>query len=83
MSANISIEVRLFATLRELLPPENRGFKIFQVPENSTIDFLLDMVGIEDKITLILMINGRREKDYNKVLKGGERVAMFPPVGGG
>jgi molybdopterin converting factor small subunit len=83
MSANINIEVRLFATLRELLPPETRGLKAFQIPSDSTIDSLLDMVGIEDKITLILMINGRREKNFNKVLIEGDRVAMFPPVGGG
>ena len=83
MAADIKVEVRLFATLRELFPLETIGVKDVCLPADSTIDCLLDAVGIKDKINLILMVNGRREKDFNKVLAEGDRVALFPPVGGG
>ena len=83
MGGQITIEVRLFATLRELFPSEWRGVKAVELPETSSIHTLLDKIGVEDKITLILMVNGRRVKDFSLNLVEGDRVALFPPVGGG
>ena len=83
MGGQITIEVRLFATLRELFPSECRGVKEVELPEASSIHTLLEKIGVEDKITLILMVNGRRVKDFSLNLGEGDRVALFPPVGGG
>ena len=83
MGGHITIEVRLFATLRELFPPEDRGVGEVELPKGSSIDKLLDGIGIKDKATLILMVNGRRVKDFSRSLTEGDRVALFPPVGGG
>lgn len=83
MGGKITIEVRLFATLRELFPPECRGVKEVELPAVSSIHTLLDRIGVEDKTTLILMVNGRRVKDFDLNLAEGDRVALFPPVGGG
>lgn len=80
---NIQIEVRLFAYLRELLPPESRGVKKIEMKNCLTIDELMDGVGILEKEIMIVMINGIRRLDYNEPLKDGDRVAIFPPVGGG
>lgn len=83
MAGKIKIEVRLFANLRERFPSENRGVKEFQIPADFSIDQLVNLIGEIDKSTVILMQNGRREKDFEKKLKDGDRIALFPPVGGG
>jgi molybdopterin converting factor small subunit len=80
---NIQIEVRLFAHLRGLLPSESRGVKKLEVKNDLTIDNLLDEIGIIEKEIMIVMINGIRKLDYNESMKEGDRVAVFPPVGGG
>lgn len=80
---NIQVEVRLFAYLRELFPPESRGVKKIEVKECLTIDNLMDEIGIIEKEIMIVMINGVRKLDYNESLKEGDRVSIFPPVGGG
>lgn len=80
---NIQVEIRLFAYLRELLPKENRGVKQVEIKKNLTIDNLMDEIGIVEKEIMIVMINGIRKLDYNEPLKDGDRVAIFPPVGGG
>lgn len=80
---NIQIEVRLFAYLRELLPSESRGVKKIEVKDCLTIDSLMDEIGIVEKEIMIVMINGIRKLDYNESMKEGDRVAIFPPVGGG
>ncbi|NDI76483.1 MoaD/ThiS family protein [Psychrilyobacter piezotolerans] len=79
----MQIEIRLFAYLRELLPLESRGVKKIQVKNDLTIDDLMDEIGISEKEIMIVMINGIRKLDYNESMKEGDRVAIFPPVGGG
>lgn len=83
MAGEIKIEVRLFANLREIFPSETRGVKEFQIPADFSIDQLVDLIGGIDRSTVIIMQNGRREKDFEKKIKSGDRMAFFPPVGGG
>ncbi|WP_320045619.1 MoaD/ThiS family protein [uncultured Ilyobacter sp.] len=83
MAGKIKIEVRLFANLREMFPEESRGVKEFEIPEGFSIDELMDLIGEIDRSTVIIMQNGRREKDFKKKLKPDDRIALFPPVGGG
>ncbi|OQY41547.1 MAG: hypothetical protein B6227_04750 [Fusobacteriia bacterium 4572_74] len=80
---NIHIEVRLFAYLRDLLPLESRGIKKIEIKTTLTIDNLMDNIGIVEKEIMIVIINGIRRLDYNESMKEGDRVAIFPPVGGG
>jgi len=83
MEDHIRIEVRLFATLRKFFPVETRGVQQMDLPKDITIEDFVDLIGEIDKSTLILMVDGRREKDFSKTLVEGSRVALFPPVGGG
>jgi thiamine biosynthesis protein ThiS len=83
MKEKIDIEVRLFAYLRELFPSENRGVKKLEIPANFTIDNLLDEVGVKEKEIMIVMVNGLRKQNHNEKLKDGDRIGIFPPVGGG
>lgn len=72
------IEVRLFATLRE-----GRG-KVQMLPAAgfSTAGDLIRHLEIPPEEVAILLVNGFHKKPEEPV-KGGDIVALFPPVGGG
>ncbi|MGI6227741.1 MAG: MoaD/ThiS family protein [Peptococcales bacterium] len=76
------VEVRLFATLRDLFPPEKRGIDIIQLEKGSTISDLINHIKIPQDTPLIIMVNGRRQLE-DVELKDGDRIGIFPPVGGG
>jgi len=78
----MKLEIRLFATLRDLLPKENKGKTQVELPEGSTVDDLIKMLNIPEDLPLIIMLNGRRETEDIK-LKENDRIGIFPPVGGG
>jgi molybdopterin converting factor small subunit len=83
MKEKIDIEVRLFAYLRELLPPEKRGVVTLTIPSDYTINKLMDKIGIKDKEIMIVMVDGRKVLEHNNKLNPNSRVSIFPPVGGG
>ena len=74
-----TIDLRLYASLQKYSPSNAGQFPI----ESGTC--LLDLVkhlGIPPEQTKLFFINGVRG-DSGTVLTGGERVAIFPPIGGG
>ena len=79
----IAVEVALFANLRIYHPDgEDGGAFRMEVPEGTTIDGLLEMLGIPDTEMKQTFINSLRERgEY--VLQSDERVAIFPPIAGG
>ena len=75
---DLKVEVRLFATFRE-----GREKKyILELPEESNILTVLDMLKIKEEDASILLLNGR-DGDAKRTLKDGDVMAVFPPVGGG
>ncbi len=81
MSNNeISVTVKFFATLREF-GPDN---EIMKIPENSKVKFLFEEYNIpKDNRRAIILVNGRPHKDQETILKDGDVVSIFPPIGGG
>ena len=75
----IKIELRLFADLSKYLPENSKNF---QINNNTNVEQLLLLLGINNNRAKIIFINGRK-KDLNDCLKQGDRVGIFPPVGGG
>lgn len=75
------IQVKLYANLVEYSKSKKKEFEILW-SDGITVEKILKDEGISKKITKIIMINGRRQ-DIDFVLKDGDRVAIFPPVGGG
>ncbi|GAG55786.1 unnamed protein product [marine sediment metagenome] len=75
------IQVKLYANLVEYSKSKKKEFEILW-SDGMTVEKILKDEGISKKITKIIMINGRRQ-DIDFVLKDGDRVAIFPPVGGG
>ena len=75
----IKIELRLFADLSKYLPENS---KHFQIENNTSVNDLLLKLGINTDRAKIIFINGRK-RNLEDYLKHGDRVGIFPPVGGG
>ena len=75
----INIELNLFANLSQYLPANKQSY---QVNENTNIEKVIQELGIPDDMVKLIFINGKRvEKTH--LLKQGDRLGVFPPVGGG
>lgn len=74
-----TIDLKLFSTLAVRLPASATEFAI---EEGTTIGQLIDRLDISPSEAKLIFVNGVR-KELNTVLHGGERVGIFPPVGGG
>lgn len=74
----MNIEVRLFATLR------NGRDKVLRVepPEGSTVRDIVGSLGIAEDDIAILLVRGH-SRPLQSVLRDGDVVSLFPPVGGG
>lgn len=77
----MKINVSLYSTLREKLPPEKRGKAEIELSPGSTIRQLLEQLQIH--IHVVCAVNGQIETDFNRVLADGDEVRIFRPVGGG
>jgi molybdopterin converting factor small subunit len=75
----LKIEVRLFAYFRE-----GRDKKYFMEinKENITPRHILEKLNIKVEEVAILLINGR-DGNVDTLLKDGDVLSLFPPVGGG
>ena len=79
----ISIEVALFATLRKYrLGGGGSSAFWLDVPDGTTVDTLLELLGIPAAETQQTFVN-RRHQEGDYVLQDRERAAIFPPIAGG
>lgn len=72
------VTVKLFATFRD------GRFKVEErvLPEESTVLAVLEPLNILPEEIAICLVNGRNVNEQH-VLKDGDTLALFPPVGGG
>ena len=75
----IKINLKLFVTLSKYLPEES---ECFELSENTSVEKLISDLGIEDGVVKLIFVNGKKQ-DGKYLLKNGDRVGLFPPVGGG
>ena len=75
----ICIEIKLFASLTKFLP---ESADKYEIKPGETVRNLLTQLRIPEKDAKLIFIDGIRS-DMDTALKGGERVGIFPPVGGG
>ena len=81
----MKLDVRLFAGLKcanSDLPCSGDSEFTLEVPDAITILGLRTMLGIDPAIPLLCMVNHRHEQE-DRVLEDNDRVAIFPPIGGG
>ena len=72
------LSVRLFASLRDGRFDE-RGM---DVPEGSVIGDLCAVIDVKSEEMAVIFVNNRHA-ELTSTLHEGDRLAIFPPVGGG
>ena len=79
----MTVEVRLYAGLR--VPSVGSSSEAFLVTlaGGMTLSDLLAHLGVPADLVHLAIVNGRILYDRAARLADGDRVALFPPVGGG
>jgi molybdopterin converting factor small subunit len=80
----MTIELRLFASLRTHLPPGSpRGKCVLDVPAGTSVGAVLTRMHIPFASAHLLLVNGEHDRDFDRVLGDGDVLSVFPPVAGG
>lgn len=79
----MQIRVKLFATLSRFSKSRYSGAPFeMEIPEGTTIQDLLRLLNIPNEEIKITFVNGIiQSSDY--IIKLGDEVGIFPPIGGG
>ncbi|HAZ27455.1 TPA: molybdopterin synthase sulfur carrier subunit [Candidatus Acetothermia bacterium] len=79
----ITVEIRLYADLGRHTPDLRVGEpRSVAVPAGTTVGDLLTKLGILPEVVRLVFVNGAaRPLDWE--LRDGDRVGIFPPIGGG
>ena len=79
----MKVEVRLFATLTQYLPPGSReGSAVLDVPDGSSAREVTRCLGIPTDFERVVLVNGR-DADPDDPLAPQDVVMLFPPLVGG
>lgn len=77
------VEVRLFSGLEGCVPGAKFGRPIeVEITENFNGRMLLEKLNIPEEMAYSFFVNGAHQS-FDYVLSDGDRVSIFPPVGGG
>jgi sulfur carrier protein ThiS len=83
----MKITLRLYATLRDYLPPDTPGGQIrLDLPEAATVPAALASLAVPLALAHIVMVNGRhvlRPDLAHRPLHEGDELAVWPAIGGG
>ncbi|WFS61140.1 MoaD/ThiS family protein [Pseudodesulfovibrio thermohalotolerans] len=75
----MGIEIKCFATLAKYLPENGQDYPI---EPGETVRSLIAKLGIPEKDVTLVFINALRSGPDSEIADG-DRVGLFPPVGGG
>ncbi|MBT4265608.1 MAG: MoaD/ThiS family protein [Deltaproteobacteria bacterium] len=79
----MKVEVRLFASFTKYLPDDAEGQKvILDLAEGTTVKQVLVQLRVPLEEIKLVFINSVHA-EIEDVLKDGDRMGAFPPVGGG
>ena len=73
------IQIKLFASLQKFMPASAEKYAI---EPGITVGSLLRQLDIPQDLIKLVFIDSV-QAELTSTLKGGERVGIFPPVGGG
>ena len=80
----LKVEVRLFATLREYLPPGSDGASAqIDMPSGSSIADVLKKLGIPSGAAFLTLVDDRHEPSKKRKLHEGSVLSVWPPIAGG
>lgn len=81
------ITVKLYAMLRDYLPPgDDMHAREMEVADGATAEDVIKQLDLPAELVQLVMIDGVHlwpSEHESRVLKEGETVTIFPPVGGG
>ncbi len=82
------IRVRLFASLRDRFPSDDRGRGEVELNEGASLADLIERLEIPDPLAQMVLIDGlqqpkSREERARRTLEDGQTVSIFPPIAGG
>jgi len=79
----VTVEVRLFATLAQFLPPGSKaGTVVLEIPEGARIADVTRRLGIPPGFDHVLLLNGSNADAAARV-HAGDVIDIFPPLAGG
>jgi molybdopterin converting factor small subunit len=76
---NAFVTLKLFATLKKYRPDSPDRFAI---APGTKVRELVELLGIPPQDVKLVFVDGQQQS-LDLPLTGGERVGLFPPVGGG
>jgi molybdopterin converting factor small subunit len=83
MGDYMTVEIRLFATFRAFLPPGSKTFSFTKsLEEGTTVEEILRELKLPEQDPKIIIVNGVHAEP-GRVLRDGDILSLFPPVGGG
>lgn len=77
----MKIRIKLYSTLREALPAENKGEAILELPPQTSLAVLLEQLGIHRRV--VISVNEFHEANQDRQLQDGDFVRIFSSVSGG
>ena len=75
------VSVTLYGLLRQKLPPEAKGKAELELPEGCTVAQVIAQLDLPGQV--VVSLNGQLTHDRTFLLKEGDQVLCFNPVGGG
>ncbi|WP_373499221.1 MoaD/ThiS family protein [Desulfococcus sp.] len=76
---NATISLKLFATLANRMPPDSDRYPI---APGTTVQDIVSRLDIREGEAKLIFVNNKRAL-LASVLSDGDRLGIFPPVGGG
>lgn len=80
--SEITVRVRLFASLRRHQPPGTDGPIPVRVPAEARVRDVVAALGIPEESAGIIVCDDRH-LDLDSALRSGAEVSLFPPLAGG
>lgn len=79
----MALDVRVFATLRRYLPEYDpvQGYAL-EIAPGTTVAQVVQHLGLPPEEVTLILVDGVH-RDWDTPLTGQERLALFPPIGGG
>lgn len=79
----LTVEVRVFATLRAYLPELSIGEpKVTQVDKGTTLNELRESLGLPEEMVKVIMVNNLQAFPQD-LIADGDRITYIPAVAGG
>lgn len=77
----MQINVQLFGSLRDYLPPEQRGRTTIELSSSAVVQDVLDLLKMDRAV--IVAINEEQDSDTSTQLHAGDKVLIFELAAGG